>query len=47
MKTADPAEAERFQSAGERALTRARAEGKPLVNAQEDSAKGPCTERIR
>ena len=32
---------------GERALTRARAEGKPLVNAQEDSAKGPCTERIR
>ena len=34
-------------NAGERALTRARAEGKPLVNAQEDSAKGPCTERIR
>jgi DNA-binding PadR family transcriptional regulator len=33
--------------AGARSLARARAEGKPLVAAQEDSAKGPCTERIR
>ena len=37
----------RLRRTGERALVRARAEGKPLVNVQEDSAKGPCTERIR
>jgi len=34
-------------SAGKRALARARADGKALVKAEEDQAKGPCTERIR
>jgi DNA-binding PadR family transcriptional regulator len=37
----------RLRRTGARALVRARAEGKPLVNSQEDTAKGPCTERIR
>ena len=37
----------RLRNAGERALARARAEGQPLVEAKEDPAEGPCTERIR